>query len=496
MKNFFCTTVMIGFLISGLTAQPKTITILHTNDMHASFIPHEAFWVKESPKPLVGGFNELSFAVDSVRKVKTNSILIDAGDVMTGNPVTEYEYKGAQGGILFEMMNRLGYEVWTPGNHDFDISQNNLRSLIAIAKFPVVSANLVKGSGGFPVNNKEYTIIEKNGVRIGIIGVMTEGLYNLVNQTNLVDIKVLPTITTTQKFIDELTPKTDLIIAMTHQGVEDDSVLAANVKGLNVIIGGHSHTRLKKPKNVNGVLIAQAGSNCENLGILDLTVENHVVTKSWGVLLPLNYTSDRPKTELSKLIDSVSQKIDKDYSEVIGTLKSDWTRGNGETGIGNFIADAQREAVHADVAFMNNHGIRKNVTAGPLTKRDLFEVLPFRNVLVTFQLSGKEIKDLLRNYIDNRASIQTSGIMCTWKRNGNNEIEFVSLKINGKAIDDNRSYIAAASDYLVGEGKRYLNVEIKNPAFLQQTVFAAVEKKVLTEKNIDSKTENRIQEVK
>ncbi len=496
MKKLFSALLLSGFLISSLFTQPKTVTILHTNDIHANFIPHEAFWIKETPKPLVGGFNELSFAVDSLRKVKSNSILIDAGDIMTGNPVTEYEYKGAQGGVLFEMMNRVGYEAWTPGNHDFDISQNNLRNLIAIAKFPVVSANLVKTSGGFPVNNKEYTIIEKNGVRIGIIGIITEGLYNLVNQTNLVDIKILPAIATTQKYIDELTPKTDLIIALTHQGVDDDSVLAANLKGLNVIIGGHSHTRLKKPKNVNGVLIAQAGSNCENLGILDLTVENHIVTKSWGVLLPLNYTSERPKTELSKLIDSVKQTIDKEYSEVIATLKTDWTRNDGEMGVGNFIADAQREAVHADVAFMNNHGIRKNVTAGQLTKRDLFEVLPFRNVLVTFQLTGKQIKDLVKNYIQKHASIQTSGIICTWKRNGTNEIEFVSFMVNGKLVDDSKSYIAVASDYLVGEGKRYLNVEIANPSFLQQTVFAAVEKKVRTEKIIDSKIENRIQEIK
>jgi 5'-nucleotidase/UDP-sugar diphosphatase len=496
MKKLFVAVMLTVFLCFSLTAQPKTITILHTNDMHANFIPHEAFWVKESPKPMIGGFNELSFALDSLRKQKINSILVDAGDLMTGNPVTEYEYKGAQGGVLIEMMNRLGYEAWTPGNHDFDISQNNLRNLITIAKFPVVSANLVKGSGGFPVSNKEYTIIEKNGVRIGIIGVMTEGLYNLVNQTNLADIKILPSIATTQKFIDELTPKTDLIIALTHQGVEDDSVLAANLKGLNVIIGGHSHTRLKKPKSVNGVLIAQTGSNCENLGVLDLTVENHVVTKSWGVLLPLNYTSERPKTDLSKLIDSVQQIIDKEYSEVIGTLQSDWTRGNGEMGVGNFIADAQREAVHADVAFMNNHGIRKNVTAGPLTKRDLFEVLPFRNVLVTFQLTGKQIKDLVKNYIQNRASIQLSGLIVTWKRNASGEIEFASFMVNGNPIEDTKAYIATASDYLVGEGKRYLGVEITNPSYLQQTVFAAVENKVRSEKNIDSKIENRIQEIK
>ena len=83
-----------------ILSQPKQITILHTNDMHASFLPHEAYWVKTTPKPLVGGFNELAFAIDSVRKTKTASLLLDAGDLMTGNPSTDRVYKGAEGGAL------------------------------------------------------------------------------------------------------------------------------------------------------------------------------------------------------------------------------------------------------------------------------------------------------------------------------------------------------------------------------------------------------------
>ena len=141
------------FLVSSFTAlfcQPKSITILHTNDIHASFICHEAFWVKENPKPFVGGFNELSFVVDSLRRVKSSTLLLDAGDVMTGNPITEYTYKGAEGGALFEMMNFIGYDCWTPGNHDFDISPANLRKLTTIAHFPTVSANIFDTLNQFP----------------------------------------------------------------------------------------------------------------------------------------------------------------------------------------------------------------------------------------------------------------------------------------------------------------------------------------------------------
>jgi 2',3'-cyclic-nucleotide 2'-phosphodiesterase (5'-nucleotidase family) len=186
---------------------------------------------------MIGGINELSFALDSIRKINSATLYLDAGDIMTGNPITEYEYKGALGGALFEMMNMIGCEAWCLGNHDFDLGQQNLLKLTTIAKFPTLSANVVNDKGDYPVNNKPYVIMEKNGLKIGIIGVMSQGLYGLVNQTMLVGIRVLSPIATTQKFIDELQAKTDLIIALTHEGVDDDSVLAMNVHGLNVIVG-------------------------------------------------------------------------------------------------------------------------------------------------------------------------------------------------------------------------------------------------------------------
>ncbi|MGA9405512.1 MAG: metallophosphoesterase, partial [Bacteroidota bacterium] len=235
-KPFFLLGLLSILFVFPLASQPKSITILHTNDIHASFIPHEATWVRETPKPMIGGINELSFALDSIRKINTATLYLDAGDIMTGNPITEYEYHGALGGALFQMMNMIGCEAWCLGNHDFDLGQKNLVRLTMIAKFPTLSANVVNDNGDYPVNNKPYVIIEKNGLKIGIIGVMSQGLYGLVNQTMLVGIKVLSPAATTQKFIDELQPKTDLIVALTHEGVDDDSVLAMNVHGLNVIV--------------------------------------------------------------------------------------------------------------------------------------------------------------------------------------------------------------------------------------------------------------------
>ncbi len=496
IKLIACIFIFYFLETTILLAQPKTISLLHTNDMHANFIPHEAFWVKGDPKPLIGGYNELYFIVDSLRKVKSATILVDNGDVMTGNPITEYVYKGAEGGALFEMMNRIGYSAWTPGNHDFDISVDNLRKLTQIAKFPTISANVTDSSGNFPVNNREFIIIEKNGLKIGLIGIISSDFYNLVNKNSSAGIKILSPIETVKRILDKLIPLTDLQIALTHQGVDDDSILAMHATGLDVILGGHSHTRLRNPKKINNVLIAQAGSNCEYLGVLDLTIENKKITAHDGKLIPLWYNAERPKTDLSRFIDSIKEQIDKDFSEVIGLLKTDWKRGRGETDIGNFITDAQREAANADVGFMNPSGIRKDKSAGPITKKDLFEILPFRNILVKFELTGKQIQSIIEYTILNKSDVLTSGIQCEWKKSKNGGIEFILVTVNGKLLELNKTYIGAASDYFMGEAKRYLGIETPNITYLNQTVFSAVEKKIREVKEILPINGKRIKNVK
>ncbi|HEY6952916.1 MAG TPA: bifunctional UDP-sugar hydrolase/5'-nucleotidase [Bacteroidota bacterium] len=488
---------VFALYVLPLASQPKEITILHTNDMHASFLPHEAYWVRGNPKPLVGGFNELAFAIDSLRHCRKSTLLLDAGDIMTGNPITDRTFKGAEGGALIEMLNLMGYEGQTPGNHDFDISCSNYLRLKAIATYPVFSANLVDEKTGLPVTGKEYVVIEKNGLKIGMFGIMSREFYNLVTANSTKGIKLLPPIETAKRLIDLLEFQTDLLIAVTHQGVGDDSVLAAETKGIDVIVGGHSHTRLRRPNNVNGVLIVQAGSNAENLGILDLTVDKrHHIAKWNGELHQLWYNPNRGTTVVSALVDSFKTEIRNEYSEVIGTLSSPWNAANGETAEGYFLADAQREAAHADIGFMNNGGIRKRLSPGPITKQDLFEVLPFRNILTTFSVTGSQIRAIVLNNIAKRPGILISGIDCEWKRDAAGNPEIVKLLVNGNPVSDTATYTGAASDYMMGEAERYLGIAVPHVTYLTETVFAAVEARVRADKIVSSNADPRIKELK
>jgi 5'-nucleotidase / UDP-sugar diphosphatase len=486
------------FLQACASTQPKSLTILHTNDIHAAYIPHEAFWVRSTEKPMVGGFYELWWTVDSIRRAKGPLLLLDAGDLMTGTPVSELEYKGVTGGALSEMMNVTGYDLWTIGNHDLDISQDNLRQLISLQKFPTVSANLTDTIGGFPFGNKEYVILEKNGLRIGIIGLMAHDLFQLTNTNNLKGLKVLPPPEVTQRIIDKITGQTDLIIALTHEGVDEDSILAVSTHGLNVIIGGHSHTRLKTPKQINGVIICQTGSSCENLGELALTVEHHAVTAYDGKLLPLWARHPRIDNEMTRLIDDSKKKIDQDYAQQIGTLASDWKRsGSSESNIGDFIADAMRETAGAQVGVTNSSGIRSDLRAGPITKLSLFEILPFRNILCTFELSGAELRAFAQRYleslVEHKSSIQLSGLTCSWKSvNGKPEIQH--LKIGGEELSDGKRYTCATSDFVVNQAEKYLGFTPAKVSYLTATVFQALVAKVEKDKVVNSQVENRFSE--
>jgi 5'-nucleotidase/UDP-sugar diphosphatase len=485
--------------VSCSQSQPKSLTILHTNDIHASFLPHEAFWMRSDPKPMVGGFQELWWMVDSIRKAKGDVLILDGGDVMTGSPISEIDYKGSTGGALFEMMNNIGYDAWTIGNHDLDISQDNLRQHTAIAHFTTLSANLTDTLGNFPFNNKEYIIVNKNGLRIGIIGLMTPDLFNVTNTKNLHGLIVHSPVETTQKLIDKIQEQCDLIVVLSHEGVDVDSTVAAGTHGLNVIIGGHSHTRLKSPKVVNGVIICQTGSNCENLGEVELTVENKKVTHFDGKLHSLWLRHTPVENELSRLVNEYKLKIDKEYGEVIGTLATDWKRsGRDESNIGNFMVDAIREGANADLCIANSSSLRKDLSAGPIRKLDLFEIMPFRNTLCTFTMTGKEVRAFAQRYAkamaEGTSSTQVSGLKCTWKRLPDG-VAIEHLTINNNEIDDLKSYTCATSDFAVNQADKYLGFIPANVNYSDTTIFQTLLAKVMREKTINSQIERRFEEI-
>ncbi|HEX7573039.1 MAG TPA: 5'-nucleotidase, partial [Bacteroidota bacterium] len=220
-----------------------------------------------------------------------------------------------------------------------------------------------------------------------------------------------------------------------------------------------------------------------------------LVTRYDGNLISLWTREKRPPSSVSVIADSMQREIDKEYDQVICTLKGSWMRSESQSAIGTFLADAQREAAGAEVGFMNNGGIRRDVAAGPLTKKTLFEVLPFRNILATFQLTGKQLRNIMLYNIAKKPGIQIAGMSGRWRKRPDGSVEFTSIEVGGRPLDEERSYPCAASDFFVGEGKKYLGEEISIPVYLKATVFEAVEKIVRARKEIVPRVSDVIDQV-
>ncbi|MBC7187734.1 MAG: bifunctional metallophosphatase/5'-nucleotidase [Calditrichaeota bacterium] len=471
---------------------PAELVILHTNDMHAQFQPSSP----EQGRTKVGGMVALEYFVQKARSEGKPTLLLDAGDYMTGTPLASMEAHGARGGGFVEMMNIVGYNAAALGNHEFDNGQDNLKKLIALADFDVLCANLWRGDSLFaPLPYKVYQV---GPLRVGVIGLILEKLFDEVARRQVEGLRVEPVVQAAQRAIDELDPITDLIILLTHQGDYEDRALASAIRGADVIIGGHSHTRIPNPQKVNGVIVAQTGSNLQSLGRLDLQVAADSVVSFRGTLIPLLVDSvHTPNPRMVELVDGYQKRIEEDYGQVIGRLLTDW-RGSryGESNVGNFVADVMRKTVDADFATINSGGIRKNIKAGPLRKLDIVELLPFANTLVTFECTGKELLTFLefnaRNVALQRGGLmQVSGLTCTYQV-VDSLVRVVNASVRGKPINPRATYRGVTVDFVIyGQAERYMGFEPKNPQNTGLMLSEVVIDYIKKHPRVSSKVEGR-----
>jgi 2',3'-cyclic-nucleotide 2'-phosphodiesterase (5'-nucleotidase family) len=499
-KSVFHRYVISGVILFSLQAAcgqsgPQKITILHTNDMHGAYLPTPASWLPE--KPMIGGFAALDYYIDRERERAGLSLLLDAGDLMTGTLICDMEYQGASGGALVAMMNRIGYDGWVFGNHEFDKGAANLRGLIKIARFPVFCANLARGDTLFVPD--AYHIYKLNGLKVGVIGLTYHRMVGMASPEKLDGFISLDPAPVVSDIVAEIDPQTDLIIVLSHLGIENDRQLAESVKGVDLILGGHSHSRLETPERINGVIIAQTGSNSRNLGRLDLVVAGDSISEYSGQLIPLLTADITPDSGLSAMIDSIKTEIDKTYAVVIAELKSDWeTQYRAESNIGNWLTDALRRRMNTEVAFLNSGGIRKNLPAGPVTKMDIHEILPFDNKVVTFLLTGEELIKIAEHNVgleqgSYQGSLQISGLSYCWTGDSAN-IKLTDVRIGGQPIVPDKRYSVASIDYVANaNADRYFGFVPESSIAptglgLTELMLEAVEKAGVIESKIDGRT--------
>jgi len=445
-----------------------TITILHTNDMHTRFLPEEASWARTDPKPLVGGMVALQDRVVRERAAANargdGALVVDAGDWLTGTPLSDIEAGGAGGGAFIEMMNAVGFDVSTIGNHEFDNGRDNIRQLVELAAFDVVSANL--RFDGELVADAPWKVYETGGLRVGVVGLILDDLASEVGKAQLAGVTVDSVVETARAAVSELDPATDLILLLTHQGWAEDSLLALQAPGADVIIGGHSHTRLRHPRKVGETLVVQAGSYARELGRLRLTVADDRVVEWDGELLPLMVDEiQAPDPALAALVDGYKARIDAEYAVVIGEAAADFGRSYyQESALGDLLTDAVREIAGSDVALLNSGGLRQDLAAGPVRRLDVKQILPFQNYIVVFEATGAQLRTLLAgnaraSAYEEHGVLQLSGLACAYRADGAGGVELLDASVAGRPLDDGAVYRVATVDYVYGLASKYMSFE-------------------------------------
>jgi 5'-nucleotidase len=269
----YTTLIITIFLTLNLSVfGQKNIVILHTNDTHSRIEP-----IPENDRtaPDLGGVVRRKAFIDQVRSENRNVLLFDSGDFLQGTPY----FNIFRGKVEVEAKNLMGYTVVTLGNHEFDYGMDVLEELVRKAKFPIVCSNYDFSETAIAGLIKPYLVIEKDGIRIGIIGANIE-LIGLVASANYEDVKYLDPIEMANKYADLLRSKhkVDMVICLSHLGFRSDVALAEASRNIDLILGGHSHRHMEEPEfrtNLDGkeVMIFQTAGRGANVAKIDITFE-------------------------------------------------------------------------------------------------------------------------------------------------------------------------------------------------------------------------------
>ena len=315
-------------VVSGVFAGETVIRILHVNDFHGFAEPHKPF----GSQVMLGGAAHLAAAVNRLRGEKP-TLLVAAGDMIQGHTWANI----SKGESAVELMNVMRFDVMVMGNHELDFGQEILKKRISEATFPVLAANV----SGLEVL-RPYVIKEVGGVKAGFLGVVAEDTPVITHPNNVTGLRFGLVQETVEKYLPEVRAKSDIVVVLSHIGYPADRILAEKVKGIDVIVGGHSHTKVVDPPVIGGILIVQAWEHAKAIGVVDITLENGRVKSAKGTLEEIKPEEGPGDKAVEAIVFKYKQVVDAALNQVVGTADVDLNGENirrGETNLGNLIAD-------------------------------------------------------------------------------------------------------------------------------------------------------------
>ncbi len=441
----------------------RRFTILHSNDMHGDFLAE----VGGANGELIGGLSLLSGYINRVRQEQENVLYVISGDMVQGS-VIDTEYKGIS---TMSIMNYLAPDVVTLGNHEFDYGLPHLLFLEKVANFPIVNANLY-----IRQHNKRlmrpYHIVHMAGLDILFIGIITDKVIDTIQRDR--DIGSFVTLEEASAEVGKITnaykhDDIDLTVLLTHIGFESDCELAALLDpewGVDMIIGGHSHTLLEKPAKINGVLIAQAGVGTNQIGRFDIVVDddtNSIVEYDWE-LVPIVEGLAEPDEHLQEYIDSYKQVVDDKYNSIICKFATELThpKREQETALGNLFADALADWGEINVMLLGSGSVRLPALGPLVTLGNYISCFPYADSLTRFTVNGATLWRMFNHWM--RAENRTGEGECYQVNAGVRAVysesarRLEALWVGGQPVQEDQLYTVGLQGYHASNSKAYLDV--------------------------------------
>lgn len=448
------------------------VTILHTNDIHGRSRAFEIIrgsatsqtgdpgqaWDEFERQGRAGGFPALATAVKRLRQERgpENVLLVDGGDTFSDDLLGNL----TEGEAVMRMMNRLGYQLLSLGNHDFDYGLERTRQLQEIGGFPMRAANVLEKATGEAVFGDPTVVLEAAGLRIGFLplGYHNSGLTG--SKKNMEPLEFTDGVEAVRRWLPGLRRRCDAVVVLSHMGTAMDRLLAEEAPEVELIIGAHSHDRIAGER-VGGSVIVQAVSDASVLGETAVEVQDGRITGIQNRLHTLwnDEFSDDP--EMAELLESLRQPYQDQLEEVIGQVGAPVGRSyRSESPFDKLAGELMCQELDAEAAFLPGVGYGVTLLPGPLTREALYTLLPHPAKVVTLELSGAQILEILEQSVTNQKPgdprqvvgglVQTAGLR--WRLDYGQPVgrRISEVQVRGQPLEHERLYRAATNSGMLG----------------------------------------------
>ena len=412
-------------------AAPLKVTVLFFNDIHGYLLP---FHMKNDrgEKVEVGGIARMAHLIKEIRSENRRrgipTLVLVAGDILQGTPMSTV-FKGKPD---VEIFNRIGVDVMTVGNHEFDFGFENFLTLKDMARFPMISSNIVLRDTGQRLCPASAEFELGDHIKLTVVGATTQELLVSTTPANVVKVDVMDSVETVAGIYDRAKDRGPVIL-LSHNRHQTDRAIAEAVPGLLAVIAGHDQILFSPHREAARVPIFEAFEKGKYLGRLDIEIDRK---SRKGRICAWNYipvSADIPlDPEIGDWVAGYASRLDDKFKEVIGHSEAflDGERERiryEETNLGNFIADILREYTSADIALINAGTLRASIDQGPVTVENVFNAMPYPNEIVTVKLSGRDLMEVLNRSVRGSREDEDGGFM---------HVSGIRITISGRRITE------------------------------------------------------------